>query len=137
MKLIDTRATDTMPTSLFLSRAEFKELYPHKLNSRINYIFKFDQPMDVNDEEAKLLMKKYPHVVRWDKSGETVETNRHQELGKMKYTELKKHGITLGLEYKDMMIKRPELIELIVKKEIEIETAKAKQKALGDSKEAK
>jgi len=130
MKLIDTRATDTMPTSLFLTRAEFRELYPYRLNSRMNYIFKHDQPKNVPDGEAKILLKKYPHVIRWDKTAEIPQTNRHQELEKMKYNDLKKYAGTLKMPFSETRVKRDILIDKIVAKEIEISALQAKAKAL-------
>lgn len=119
MKLIDTRATLTAPTSLFLTRAEFKELYPHKLNSRMNYLFKHDQPKEVDKDEAQLLLKKYSHVIRWEKRLEIIETDRHQELNKIKYPYLKRVAADAGVSFKLLRAKKPVLIDHIVKQELE------------------
>jgi len=124
MKLIDQKTTPNMPTSYFLTRAEFKELYPHRLNSRISYIFKYDQPKDINDGEAKLLLKKYPHIIKWEEKLEIAQTNRHEELGKLKYNKLKKVGGDLGMTFKEIQGKKEVLIDNIVKKEIEIKGTK-------------
>jgi len=137
MKLIDTRATEEAPSSLFLTRFEFMDLYPYRLNSRMNYIFKHDQPKEVPDGEAKLLMKKYPHVIKWDKTGAIVETNRHQELNDMKYNDLKKYAATLSMPFGEIRVKRDILIHKIVAKEIEVKALKEKTKALKGIEEVK
>ena len=129
MDLIDTRATELPPTSLFLTRFEFKEIYPYRLNSRLNYLFKYDKPTDVPDAEAKLLLKKYPHLLKWKKQLNIVETNRHQELMKVKYGDLKKMGGKLGMSFKELQGVKLLLIDRIVAKEIEIKQLAAKAKA--------
>ena len=131
IKLIDTRATEVVPSSVFLTRAEFKGLYPHRLNSRISYVFKGGIPKTVELGEAKLLLKKYSHVVKWMRDVEDYpESNRYQELEKMKYNDLKKHGAEIGLEFKNMMVKTPMLIETIIEKELSNTAKAAKAKAL-------
>jgi len=136
MLLIDTRTTELMPTSLFLTRAEFRKLYPHRLNSRMSYVFKHDQPLEVPDDEAKLLLEKYPHVLVFgekpkDKKEEkTFASNRHQELSKLKYRDIQKLGRELGMVNKDVMIKTDLLIDAVVAKEIEVDAETKKAAAL-------
>jgi len=124
MKLIDTRATESAPSSLFLTRAEFRELYPFRLNSRMNYIFKHEQPKEVPDGEGKLLLKKYSHIIRWDKEiaklAEVPLTDRHKELGEMKYNDLKRYGSSIGLTFNELRVKAPVLINVVRNKEIEL-----------------
>ena len=132
MKLTDKRARVNIPSSLFLTRGEFKELYPHLLTSRINYIFKHNVPKEVPDGEAKLLMKKYPHVLRWEPEVDFDETSRHQELKKLKYQDLKKLGSSLGMPFKELSQKTPFLINSIVEKEKAIEKEKAEAKVKKD-----
>ena len=71
MLLVDIKATENSKSSLFLTKEEFKELYPNKVNSRINYIFSHSQPQEVITGEAKLLMKKYDVV---------LDLNRQEQL---------------------------------------------------------
>ena len=119
MLLVDNKTTDHSKTSYFLLREEFKELYPTKVNGRMNYIFRHKQPTNVIDGEAKLLMKKFPHLTRWRKHEEAPETNRHAELEKMKYQALKTLGAKAGLNFKELGCKRDILIDRIVDKEKE------------------
>ncbi len=120
MLLVDQRATAVAPSSLFLTRAEFKALYPHKLHHRMDYVFRYDKPKEVENDEAKLLMKKYPHVIRWEAKLDIVKTERHHELEKLDYYKLKKLGSSIGMGFKEITIKREILIDRIVTKEIEI-----------------
>ena len=120
MLLIDKRATAVAKTSLFLLRAEFKKLYPHRFSGKINYVFKYDQAKEIENGEAKLLMKKYPHVIKWEEIIKLGETERHEELNKIKYQTLKNMGAKIGLTFKELYSKKPKLINLIVAKEIEI-----------------
>ena len=129
MKLIDTRATKLAASSLFLTRAEFRDLYPHRLNSRIDYLFKGGVPKDVPEAEAKILMEKYDHILKWEEKLNIVQTNRHQELDKKGYNELKKYAGTLEIPFKKMRVKKMLLIDHIVAKEIQIHTIKEKAKA--------
>lgn len=119
MLLIDTRATETAKSSLFLTREEFKEIYPHRLNSRINYIFFHSKPEEVANEEAKLLLKKYRHLAKWEPELNIVETDRHRELNEINYRKLKTMGAKLGIVFKELAVKKPILVDRIVKKEIE------------------
>ncbi len=120
MLLIDQRATIVAPSSVFLTRAEFKELYPHKLNGRINYVFKYNRPKEVNNGEAKLLLKKYSHIIKWEKIIKLGATERHEELNKVLYQDLKKLAAEVGVSFKDSAVKQTLLIDRIIAKEIEI-----------------
>ncbi len=117
MLLVDKKATENSRSSLFLIKEEFKELYPTKVNSRMNYIFSHEQPIDIIDGEAKLLMKKYKHLVKWGKHEKSPQTDRHAELQKMKYQALKTLGAKAGLNFKELGCKRDILIDRIVDKE--------------------
>ncbi|MEE9573222.1 MAG: hypothetical protein V3W20_09255 [Candidatus Neomarinimicrobiota bacterium] len=128
MQLIDTRATKVSPSSIFLTRAEYRELYPHMMGTRINYIFKHDQPKEVNNDEAKLLLKKYPHVITWKKKIELGETERHKELDKMKYVNIKKIAGKLGYTFAETAVAKNLLINNIVDTETRILKAKEKEK---------
>ena len=130
MLLIDQRARFNAPSSLFLTRAEFKELYPHRLNSRISYVFKHDEPKEVDNGEAKLLLAKYPHILKWKKQLNIVKTNRHQELDNLKYGDLKKMGGKMGMSFKELQGTKEVLIDKIVTNEIVAKSIAAKAKAL-------
>ena len=128
MKLIDERATEEAPSSLFLERAEYRELYPHIMGSRINYIFKYDQPKEVPDEEAALLMKRYSHVITWKKKIELGKTDRHKALSKMGYNDVKKIAGKLGFTFAQTAIAKSLLINNIVDTETKILEAKEEGK---------
>ena len=126
MLLVDKNTPKTAPTSLFLTRAEFKELYPHLLSDRINYLFKYDKPLNVLDAEAKLLMKKYSHVLKWEQDLGIVQSNRHQELMKLNYGEVKRVGGKLGFSFAELQAKKLLLIDRIVSEEITVAARLAK-----------
>ena len=130
MLLIDTQTSEGSPRSYFLTRMEFKKLYPLTLQSKLNYIFKHKIPKEVPDGEAKILMKKYPHIIKFEDKVTTYTSNRHQELAKIKYTELKKIGGKLGLPFKQLAVKTEILIDNIVNAEAEKARMEAKAKAL-------
>ena len=119
MLLVDKKATENSKSSLFLTKEEFKELYPNKVNSRINYIFSHAQPQEVITGEAKLLMKKYPHLIKWGNSVDAKPTDRLKELQDMKYQDLKKLGAKAGLEFKQLACTKAILIDRILEKEKE------------------
>ena len=119
MLLVDRKATENSKSSLFLTKEEFKEIYPNKVNSRINYIFSHAQPQEVISGEAKLLMKKYPHLVKWGKSVDENPTDRLRELQSIKYGDLKTLGAKLGLTFKELGCTKPILIDRILEKEKE------------------
>lgn len=126
MLLVDKNTTPAAPTSLFLTRAEFKELYPHLLTDRKSYIFKYDKPLNVPDGEGKLLLKKYPHVSRWEEKFTINRSKRHQELMELKYGEVKRVGGELGFSFKELQPKKVILIEKIVSREIKNAAREAK-----------
>lgn len=134
MKLLDERATDVAGTSLFLSRAEYRELYPHRMGSRINYLFKYDKPMEVPDKEAELLLEKYSHVIIFKEKIELGTTERHKELAKMKYIDIKRTALKLGFTFAEAAIVKNLLINNIVDTETRISEATKKEK---DKKESK
>ena len=119
MLLIDKKTTKTTRSSLFLVREEFKKLYPHRLNSRLNYIFSHERPQEVIYGEALLLLKKYPHVVRWGKHLTEEPTDRYEELLEMKYQDLKKVGAEAGLNFRELGCTKAILIDKIIDKEKE------------------
>lgn len=134
MKLLDERATEEAPSSLFLTRAEYRELYPHIMGSRINYIFKHDQPKEVPDETAKLLMKKYPHVIIFKEKIELGTTERHKELAKMKYLDIKRIALKLEFTFAEAAIVKNLLINNIVDTENRISEATKKEKEKKETK---
>ncbi len=129
MLLVDKNTTPTAPTSLFLERAEYKKLYPHLLTGRKSYIFKYDKPLNIPDGEARLLLRKYPHVLRWEEKFDINKSNRHQELYKLKYGEIKRLGGKLGFSFTELHAKKIILIERIISKEIRLAAIAAKAKA--------
>ncbi|NHZ84285.1 MAG: hypothetical protein GWP19_00200 [Planctomycetia bacterium] len=128
MLLIDQRATLTAPSSLFLTRAEIKGLYPHLLTGRKSYIFKYDKPLNIPDGEGRLLLKKYPHVLKWEEKFAINKSNRHQELNKLTYGEVKRAAGKIGFSFKEMHAPKLILIEKIVSKEIKLAAIEAKAK---------
>ena len=118
MLLIDKNTTPPSPTSLFLTREQLKTTYPHLLTGRKSYIFKYDKPLNVPDVEAKLLLKKYPHVLRWEEKFTINKSKRHQELNDMTYGEVKRIGGKLEFSWKELQAKKLILIEKVISKEI-------------------
>ncbi len=129
MLLIDKNTTPSAPTSLFLTRAEYKKLYPHSLTGRKNYLFKHDKPLNLPDAEARLLLRKYPHVLKWEEKFAVNKSERHHELAELKYGEVKRIGGKLGFSFTELHAKKLILIERIISKEIRIAATEAKSEA--------
>ena len=128
MLLIDKNTTHSAPTSLFLTREELKGLYPHLLTGRKSYVFKYDKPLNAPDGEGKLLLKKYPHVAKWEEKFAINKSGRHQELNELSYGEVKRVAGDLGFSFKEMHAKKLILIEKIISKEIKNAAIEAKAK---------
>lgn len=128
MLLIDKNTTPVAPTSLFLLKEEIKGLYPHLLTGRRSYVFKYDKPLNVPDGEGKLLLKKYPHVLRWEEKFAVNKSERHQELAKLSYVLVKRVAGELGFSFTEMHSTKLVLIEKIISKEIKNAAIEAKAK---------
>ena len=115
MDIIDIDAVMNAPSSKFLKKEEFKHLYGQEyehLPYRKNFIFKHNIPLKVNDDIGYILLKKYPRLKRAD----GVSPGKYTRTS---YTDLKKIAMKLGYEYKDTMIKKEDLIKMVIAKEQE------------------
>ena len=64
MWLIDNDTEPHAPTSKFIGRKEFKDIYPETEHmKRLNYIFKHQIPLQVSSKEGAVLVCKYPSIV--------------------------------------------------------------------------
>tara|TARA_R100001530_G_scaffold42427_1_gene32325 strand:+ start:337 stop:750 length:414 start_codon:yes stop_codon:yes gene_type:complete len=134
MKLIiDNQAMPNAPTSRFLRKTEYIHIYnakeaEHK-PSRMNFIFKYKKAENLDDEFAKLLEKKYPsleiinkepEVVVKDVISDTELLDQINDLKSIPYSALKQLAVDkYGFKYRDTMIKKDKLVEMIFAKKKE------------------
>ena len=116
MEIIDTDAMMNAPSSKFLKREEYKHLYENThehLPLRKNFLFKHKIPLNVDDGIGDVLLKKFPRLKRAD----GVSPGKYTRT---KYFDLKKIAMNLGFPHKETMIKKDELIKMIIAKEQEV-----------------
>jgi|24BtaG_2_1085350.scaffolds.fasta_scaffold05381_3 hypothetical protein len=126
MRLIDKESESNCPTSKFLSRKEFAELFPDRMPRRMNFLFKYNVPLIVEEDIGIKLIDKYPNALdvcdkveklsdepKLDVKPVSVEKGKSDELDKMKYQKLKALAVNYGIPYKRTFVKKPELIALI------------------------
>tara|TARA_R100000963_G_scaffold10514_2_gene7606 strand:+ start:201 stop:614 length:414 start_codon:yes stop_codon:yes gene_type:complete len=128
MKLIiDKQAMPNAPTSRFLKKNEYGHIYDSKevehKPSRMNFIFKHNKAENLDDEFAELLEKKYPsleivnrvpEVVVRETISDTELLDQVNELKVIPYNELKKLAVDkYEFKYRDTMVKKDKLIEMI------------------------
>ncbi len=111
MEIIDREATAGAPSSKFLNRSEVHMLYPEEMPRRRDYIFKYKVPLDIPVKEALVLVEKYPDAlmnreVKQVQGGDSLETMTYGELKKLAHQ-------TYRIPYRDTMVKRDSLIQLI------------------------
>jgi len=112
---------DTMkhaPTSKFISRKEFSEIYPETEHAkRLNFIFKYNIPLQISGQEGTILTSKYNSVVEcneWSEEITEIEIES-EELKTMAWNELKSYAVKeCGIPFKKTTVKRSELEALII-----------------------
>jgi|TARA_R100000501_G_C2577309_1_gene81885 hypothetical protein len=126
MKLIDREAIPNAPSSKFLSRDEVVKLFPGIMPKKMNFIFRYDIPMEVGDNVGEKLIDKYPNALEVDGKIEKmkdepelkiepvgVDKRKPDELDRMKYQALKSLAVQYGIPSRRTFVKKPELIALI------------------------
>lgn len=66
LNYIDQQAERFSPTSRFLLRSEFGEILPEVRQNRLNFIFRHNIPLRLDPRVGRLLIKKYPSILRED-----------------------------------------------------------------------
>lgn len=119
MQIVDNDAIMNAPTSKFLKKEEYSHLYPGKehMPHRKNYIFKYNIPLTVNDNLGNLLLSKYFNLKRVDLDN-TINIIS-EKLYNMSYNKLKNVAVKHGYKYRQVMVKKEKLIQMIIEKELE------------------
>ena len=111
--IIDIEAIPNCPTSKFLTKEEISKFKPDWNQHRMNFIFKHEIPVNVEDEIAMTLTKKYPSLELVGVSGEKASNVDEHKFDDHTYLELKKIAIKNGIPPNKTFVKREELIKKI------------------------
>ncbi len=113
--ILDKEASHGCPTSKFLTRKEINTFDPAWNRWRMNFIFKHEVPLYVTDEVAKLLTDKYKSIEYKD-GDEEMQVSVEEFYDDYTYPELKKLAVKNGIPYKETMVKREVLVEMLKEK---------------------
>jgi len=111
MKLKDTGTQPNCPTSRFLTKEDLKKETDSTHPTRMNFIFRHGVPLSLRDDHAKVLMKKYPTVIPFDQG--VKQKKKEVSYGNISYKELQKLAREKGYTFKETMVKRDVLLELL------------------------
>ena len=118
MWIIDNETVPPAPTSKFIDKKEFKEIYSDMENvKRLNYIFKHKIPLQVSAKEGAVLVCKYPSVVECTEWGEEINEMMEttNKIKAMAWGDLKSFAVKdCGIPFKETTVKRDELEKLIL-----------------------
>ena len=118
MWIIDNETVPHAPTSKFIDKKEFKEIYSDMENvKRLNYIFKHKIPLQVSAKEGAVLVCKYPSVVECTEWGEEINEMMEttNKIKAMAWGDLKSFAVKdCGIPFKETTVKRDELEKLIL-----------------------
>ena len=118
MWIVDNETVAHAPTSKFIDRKEFSDIYPETEHvKRLNYIFKHRIPLQVSSKEGAVLVCKYPSVVECNEWGEEINEmmNETLKIKEMNWNELKSYAVKeCGIPFKETTVKRDELEALII-----------------------
>ena len=118
MWIIDNETVPHAPTSKFIDKKEFKEIYSDMENvKRLNYIFKHKIPLQVSAKEGAVLVCKYPSVVECTEWGEEINEMMEttNKIKAMAWGDLKSFAVRdCGIPFKETTIKRDALESLIL-----------------------
>ena len=118
MWLIDNETVPHAPTSKFIGRKEFKDIYPETEHmKRLNYIFKHQIPLQVSSKEGAVLVCKYPSIVECTEWGEEINElmDMTSKIKAMAWSDLKSFAVKdCGIPFKETTIKRDALESLIL-----------------------
>ena len=118
MWIVDTDTVAHAPTSKFIDRKEFNDIYPDTEHvKRLNYIFKHRIPLQVSAKEGSVLVCKYPSVVECNEWGEEINEmmNETLKIKEMPWGDLKSYAVKeCGIPFKETTVKRDALESLII-----------------------
>ena len=118
MWIIDNETIPHAPTSKFVSKDEYVEIYPDEDHQkRLSYIFKHKIPLQVSAKEGAVLVCKYPSVVECTEWGEEINElmNETLKIKEMPWRELKSYAVKdCGIPFKETTVKRDALESLIL-----------------------
>ena len=118
MWIVDNETIPHAPTSKFIGKKEFNEIYPDTEHvKRLNYIFKHRIPLQVAPKEGAVLVCKYLSVVECSESGEEINEmmNETLKIKEMSWHEIKSYAVKeCDIPFKETTVKRDELEELII-----------------------
>ena len=118
MWIVDNDTVAHAPTSKFIDRKEFNEVYPDSEHvKRLNYIFKHKIPLQVSAKEGSVLVCKYPSVVECSEWGEEINEmmNETLKIKEMAWLDLKSYAVReCGIPFKETTVKRDALESLII-----------------------
>ena len=118
MWITDNETVPHAPTSKFIDRKEFNDIYPDTEHvKRLNYIFKHKIPLQVSPEEGAVLVCKYLSVVECNEWGEEINEmmNETLKIKEMPWGTLKSYAVKdCGIPFKETTVKRDELEALII-----------------------
>ena len=118
MWIVDNETVPHAPTSKFIGRKEFNDIYPDTEHvKRLNYIFKHRIPLQVSAKEGSVLVCKYQSVVECNEWGEEINEmmNETLKIKEMPWGELKSYAVKdCGIPFKETTVKRDALEALII-----------------------
>ena len=118
MWIIDNETVPHAPTSKFISKDEYVEVYPDEDHQkRLSYIFKHKIPLQVSAKEGAVLVCKYPAVVECTEWGEEINElmDTTNKIKAMTWKDLKSFAVKdCGIPFKETTIKRDALESLIL-----------------------
>ena len=118
MWIVDNETVAHAPTSKFIDRKEFNEIYPDTEHvKRLNYIFKHRIPLQVSAKEGAVLVCKYSSVVECTEWGEEINEmmDTTNKIKAMAWHDLKSFAVKdCGIPFKETTIKRDALENLIL-----------------------
>ena len=118
MWIIDNDTIPHAPTSKFISKDEYVEVYPDEDHQkRLSYIFKHKIPLQVSAKEGSVLVCKYPAVVECTEWGEEINElmDTTNKIKAMTWRDLKSFAVKdCGIPFKETTIKRDALESLIL-----------------------
>ena len=118
MWIVDNETVAHAPTSKFIDRKEFNDIYPDTEHvKRLNYIFKHRIPLHVSSKEGAVLVCKYSSVVECTEWGEEINEmmDTTNKIKAMAWHDLKSFAVKdCGIPFKETTIKRDALENLIL-----------------------
>jgi len=113
IQIIDVESQPNAPSSKFISREEFRKLFPDRMNRKLSFIFKYNAPITVESPVGEQLIKKYQSIKRYD----IASNESDDDIADMKRPGLIKIAIQeCGANSREVMkLKKVEVLDLIRK----------------------